>query len=116
MLGGTVGYFAFRLAEREGYFAIALVGACIALGAGFFARRRHLGWGLAVGVLAVAATAVVEWQHSYRADETFWSFVAHFGSLSTKSKLSYLAVGLAGVWFGSGRDRRPSATGGRPQG
>lgn len=106
ILGGATGYLVFRLLEGRGYFAIAVVGACLAVGAGLGARRRHFGWGLLIGVLAIAVTAVVEWRHTMRAEESFWNFVTHPGSLSVKSQWSYVVVGLAGVWFGMGRRRR----------
>lgn len=104
--GGAIGYLTFRWIESEGYSAIAIVGICVALGGGLAARRRHFGWGLVVALLALVATALVQWRHSFHADASFWSFVGHVDSLDSKSKMSYLAVGLAGLWFGMGRNRR----------
>ncbi|MEZ5964789.1 MAG: hypothetical protein R3F56_13165 [Planctomycetota bacterium] len=106
--GGGIGYLAFRALEDQGFLAVAVVGAGVALGGGLLARSRRIGWGVFVAILAVVATAVVEWKHSFRADESFASFVTNVGSLSTRSKLSYLAVALAGLWFGAGRPRRAS--------
>lgn len=107
-LGGAIGYGAFLLIEAQEYRALAVVGACLAIGAGLGATRRRLGWGVIIAVLAVVVTILVEWHHyPFRSDESLTYFVTHIASVSTNSKITYAAVAAAGLWFGMGRNRRP---------
>ncbi len=106
-VGGAIGYGAFLLVEAQEVRALAIVGACLALGAGLAAPCRRLMWGVVIGILAVVVTMFVEWHHyPFRSDESLAYFVTHIASLSNKSKLTYALVGAAGLWFGMGRNRR----------
>lgn len=87
--------------------ALALVGACLAIGAGLGASRRAVAWGIAIAVIAVGVTILVEWyHHPFRSDESLSYFVTHIGSTSNNSKITYALVAVAGLWFGMGRNRR----------
>jgi len=109
VVGGAIGYGVFRILEVLELRFLGVVGVGLALGAGFFATRRHIGWGLVFMVVAFVVSVVIEWYHHPFPREALSDYFLHFWGLSWRSKANHLAAAAAGLWFGSGRTRRPRA-------
>ena len=107
IVGSVVGLLAYWIALRNGYHLLVAVGASLGIGCGWMGRRRSLAWGTGTAVLAVAFSIVIEWHFlPFSADDSFRYFMGHLGDLPVKSKISLIAVGIIGFYFGMGRNRK----------
>lgn len=104
ILGGILGYFAFRWLARHGYYGLAIPGALLGLGASLAARAKSLPLGIACGIAALALGILAEWlAFPFVKDKSFTFFLTHLHHLSSPTLLM-LALGTAlAFWFGQGR-------------
>jgi hypothetical protein len=105
-LGGVVvGYFAFFLLARLGFYGLVLPGALLGIGCGALSGGKANLLGIACGLLAVLAGVFTEWRFApFNKDDSFAYFVTHVGDLGTLTLASIAAGGLFGFWFGRGRE------------
>jgi hypothetical protein len=96
--GGTLGYFAFFWIATQGFYALALPGALLGLGAGILTNRSIL---VAVGC-GLAATALglfTEWRFApFRDDDSLGYFLMHVSALKPITVVMILVGGLIGFW------------------
>jgi hypothetical protein len=104
ILGGLLGYLAFRWLYSQGFYGLMLPGVLLGLGAGLAARGTSQALGIVCGVAALALGTYAEWSVApFRQDSSLWFFITHMHHLSGV-KLLMLVLGAAcGYWFGRGR-------------
>ena len=105
-LGGVVGYFLFQFLLARQFYALALPGAMVGLGAGLLARGRSQALGAICAAAAILLAIVIEWQRApFKADGSFLYFVTHLHRWDGATvKFVMIAVGaLCAYWFGRGR-------------
>lgn len=104
LLGAVVGYLVFGWLVQSGFYALALPGATIGLGAGLLARGRSFALGVICLLLAAAIGLFLEWKHfPFRADPSLAYFMTHLGELKVFTWILY-GLGLVfAFWFGRGR-------------
>jgi hypothetical protein len=106
VVGGVVGYFLFQLLRSQNFYALALPGAMIGLGAGLLARGRSQVLAVSCAVAAVILAIVIEWLRApFVKDGSLLYFVIHLHQMEGASvKLLMIGVGaLCAYWFGQGR-------------
>lgn len=97
LAGGVLGYFAFRWIATQGYYALALPGGLLGLGAGY-GKNRSLTVAVVCGLAALALGVFAEWRfRPFVADESFSFFLRHLTDLSPITLLM-IALG-AGIGF-----------------
>ena len=104
VVGGTVGYFAFGWALREGFYALALPGALLGLGAGMASRVHSNLLGAICGVAALVLSVFSEWSwRPFGADGSLSYFLSNLSQLTSMTWLMIVVGTLFGFWFGQGR-------------
>jgi len=115
VLGGTLAYFVTGWLARQGFYAMALPGVGIGLGAGLLATKRCMGVAIVSGLMALALGIFTEWKNfpfikdaSRGSDDSLAYFIRHLGDLRP---LTMIMIGLgtfAGYWFAltTGRKRQ----------
>jgi len=96
--GGLFGYFAFFWIAQQGFYAIALPGGLLGLGAGYANCRRR--WPSVVcGVLALMFSLYTEWKFApFLKDESLSYFLFHIHE-KAPIKLLMIAIGTGiGFW------------------
>src|SRR6266487_261042 len=101
-LGGAAGYFITGWVLRQGFYALALPGACLGLGAGLLVRKRCQGLAIVCGLLALALGLFTDWMYFRWPDPSLGYFLRHLGDLPPL-KLILIGLGtLGGYWFALG--------------
>src|SRR5437660_218101 len=97
-VGGALGYFAFFWAARQGFYAVALPGGLLGLGAGVVPNRSIL-VAVACGLTATALGLFAEYRSApFVQDDSLGFFLAHVPDLQPVT-LALVAVGaLIGFW------------------
>ena len=97
-LGGIVGYCAFFWIEHQGFYALALPGGLLGLGAAW-RPNRSLAVAIVCGVAALTLGIFTEWMYRpFKADHSFAYFVTHVWQLKPLTLL-IIAIGTAvGFW------------------
>ena len=102
-VGGAAGYFVTGWLVRQGFYAMALPGVGIGLGAGLLVTKRCPGVAVVCGLFALALGVFAEWKNfPFIADHSFGYFLRHVGELRP---LTLILIGLgtlAGYWFALG--------------
>ena len=106
--GGAAGYFITGWLAKQGFYAMALPGVGVGLGAGLLVTKRCPGVAIVCGLLALALGVFTEWRNFpwLRPHESFGYFLRH---LSDLRPLTLIMIGLgtlAGYWFALGAGRR----------
>jgi hypothetical protein len=102
-IGGVLGYFAFTWILKQGFYAIALPGALVGAGGGWFARGPSWPRGLACGAAGIALGIFAEWSTSpFEKDESFAYFLTHLHHLRGITLIMIGVGGLLAYWFGKG--------------
>lgn len=105
VVGGALGFFAFQLLTREGFYGLILPGAALGLGCGALSGGKSNGLAVLCGVLAAVLGIVTEWWFfPFVADGSFLYFAAHLQDLRVTTLISISAGALFGFWFGRGRE------------
>ena len=98
--GGAVGSFAFGWLARQGFYALALPGVMLGLGASWLSRGCPKPLAIGCGVMALALGIFAEWKHfPFVKDNSFIYFVTHLLDLRPFTLLMLALGGLAGFWF-----------------
>lgn len=98
--GGALGYFAFVWIAHQGFYAVALPGTLLGMGASLFARERSLSLSILCGVLALGLGLFSEWNmFPLAADPSLGYFLGHLQDLRPLSWIMLLLGGAAGAYF-----------------
>jgi hypothetical protein len=99
LLGGALGYFVFFWIVRQGFYALALPGGLLGLGAGIVTNRSV--WvAVACGSLAVALGVFTEYRFApFKDDKSFTFFLAHVGQLAPITLVMIGLGGFIGFWI-----------------
>jgi hypothetical protein len=110
LAGGIAGYFAFGWLAGQGFYALALPGVLVGVGAGWFPRDRSMPLAIGCGILSLVLGVVAEWKHfPFAKDESFVYFLSHLPDLRPFTLLM-LAVGtFAGFWFAWRAGSKPAS-------
>ncbi len=104
-VGGAIGYFLFMWIARQGFYALALPGSLIGIGAGAVTGRRSVVLAAVCGFAALALGLFTEWRFEpFAADKSLGYFVGHIFSLQP---ITLLMVGVGVVvasYLGLGRN------------
>jgi hypothetical protein len=97
-VGGAIGYWLFLYLAGRGYYALALPGGILGIGAGVFRCSSRL-TPLTCALLALALGVFTQWRYQpFAQDAGLGFFIAHFGDLPAAT-LGMIAVGtFAGFW------------------
>lgn len=99
-VGGVLGYLAFGWLAGQGFYALALPGVLLGLGATVLARRRSMALAVACGVLALALGVFAEWKHfPFAKDDSLNYFVTHLFDLRPFTLIMIGLGGFGGFWF-----------------
>ncbi|MEQ9410837.1 MAG: hypothetical protein RIK87_24205 [Fuerstiella sp.] len=102
--GAVLGFLAFSMLLKIGFYGMVLPGAMVGLGCGAQARGRSNVLGVVAAVMAIALSLWIEWHFfPFNADDSLGYFLRNVGDLKTATKLTIAAGGFAGFWFGRGR-------------
>ena len=100
VLGGAAGYFIFGWLTGQGFYAVALPGVLLGMGAGWLGRGNSIAFALACGVLGLGLGVFSEWaQFPFIKDPSFGYFLAHFLDLKPISLIMISLGGAAAFWF-----------------
>jgi hypothetical protein len=103
--GAAVGFFAFFLLVRLGFYALVLPGAVLGIGCGACSGGKSTQLGALCAVLGVGAGIFTEWRFApFIKDASFAYFIVHLQDLGTTTLVSIAVGGLLAFWFGRGRD------------
>jgi len=98
--GGVLGYFAFGWLAQQGFYAVALPGVFLGIGAGLLAGRRSLTLAVVCGIVALALGVFAEWKHfPFIKDASFGYFISHLSDLKPVTQLLIALGGIGGAWF-----------------
>jgi hypothetical protein len=99
-IGGVAGYFAFGWLAGQGFYALALPGVLLGLGAAVLAKIRSMALAVACGILALALGIFAEWKHfPFAKDDSFTYFVSHLFDLRPFTLIMIGLGGFGGFWF-----------------
>lgn len=110
LVGGSLGFLAFRWAYSQGFYAMILPGALLGLGCGLLAQHRSIPRGIVCGVAALLLGLYTEWQY-FESDDSFLYMLTHVYRLRPLT-LGMIGLGTAfAFWFGkdAGFRRGPKA-------
>ena len=115
-MGGVLGYFAFGWLAGQGFYALALPGVLLGLGAGVVGKRRSMGMATVCGILAVAFGVFAEWKHfPFAKDDSLTYFVTHLFDLRPLTLIMIGLGGFAAFWFARpAAGPKQTALGGNP--
>lgn len=100
VLGGGAGYFIFGWLAGQGFYAVALPGVLLGVGAGWLGRGNSTAFSLGCGVLGLGLGVFSEWaQFPFIKDSSFGYFIRHFLDLKPISLLMISLGGAAAFWF-----------------
>lgn len=101
--GGIVGGFICKLLASQGFYAGLIPGAMVGLGFALAARKGHLLFGVASGILGLVAGLATEWQ-VFHADQSFFESVVQ---LKTEGIVTWVMLGVGTLFaFSFGRGSR----------
>jgi hypothetical protein len=118
LVGGTLGYFAFFWIVAQGFYALALPGGLLGLGAGLVPNRSR-SVAIVCGFLAIALGVYTEYHfRPFKADKSLSYFLSHLFDLQPLTLLMIAVGGLIGFWIPFRRQERgqPRLAAGRPPG
>ena len=97
MLGGIAGaiagIFICKFLADQGYYAGVVPGALVGLGFSMAAKRGHLGFGVASGILGLLAGLIAEWQLFHSDD----SFLHSIQDLQNEGIVTWIMLGLGTI-------------------
>ena len=104
-VGGAVGYFAFGWLLNQGFYAVALPGVLLGIGAGMLPQRQSIAFSIMCGVAALVLGLLAEWRYvPYIADKSLRYFLEHLPDLQPVTMIMIALGSFAGFWF----SRKPS--------
>ena len=104
VVGGAAGYFVYKWALSQGFYALAIPGAFLGFGFGLAGRRRNLTFGIICLVLAFGLSLFAEWStFPFKADPSLWFFMTHLHLLKP---LTWVMIAIGSIIaFTTGRGR-----------
>jgi hypothetical protein len=110
LAGGILGYFGFFWIASQGFYALALPGGLLGLGAGIVKNRSIL-VAVSCGLAATALGLFTEWRYApFIDDDSLAYFLAHVYQLKPITLVMILVGGLIGFWIPYSRKAsKPSA-------
>ncbi|MCZ6690856.1 MAG: hypothetical protein O7H41_14785 [Planctomycetota bacterium] len=110
LIGGGLGVLAYWVALRNGFDALAFVAVGPGVGSDLAARRRSLPWGLAIALVSVALSVLINWLFlPFAVDGSLGYFLSHLGHLPLRTHLTFVAAAGIGFYFGMGRHPKKRA-------
>jgi hypothetical protein len=110
--GGVLGYLAFGWLAAQGFYALALPGVLLGLGAAVLAKKRSMPMAVACGILALGLGGFAEWKHfPFAKDDSLAYFLTQLADLRPLT-LIFICLGcFGGFWFArpAARPRQPAA-------
>lgn len=104
VVGGIVGFFIYQWLFNNGYSGPVVPPACVGLGFGLAARKRHIAFGFISAVLAVGATMFTVWKIRLVDGTSFTDFLEWYMDKNTFGWVM-VAIGIAMAFsFGMGRE------------
>ena len=104
ILGGMLGYYAFRWLGRQGLYALVLPGTMVGLGFGVCSGIRSPWGGIACGIAGVAYGLFTEWHwFPWPNDQSLGYFLTHLHKLQPLTIILILLGGFFSGWLGLGR-------------
>ncbi len=105
--GAIVGYFLFRWALGQGFYAMVVPGACLGLGAHLASPTRSTARGIVLGIAALLFGVFVDCRTNLPPFDDLRHYFTHISGVSQMSLLMIVVGGVVGFWWG--RDRSPWA-------
>ncbi len=104
VIGGAVGFYAFKWLLTQGYYGLALPAILLGIGFSMCARRPMFLGGMFCAILGLVLMIYSEWYTSpFIKDESLGFFLQNLTELQSVTKI-FMALGSAGAfWFGRGR-------------
>lgn len=104
VIGGVIGFFAFKWLLAQGYYGLALPAILLAIGFSMGARRSMVFGGVFCAIAGLALMVFSEWYTSpFVLDESLGFFLSNLTELQPVT-LIFIAVGTAAAfWFGRGQ-------------
>jgi hypothetical protein len=113
--GGTLGFFLFGWAVKQGFYAMIVPGALLGLGCAVLARHPSRIRGAVCGVAGLLLGFYTEWSFfPFDADDRLSYFSTHVHQLTPLSLLMIGLGGLSAYWFGKDAGYRPTFGGRKP--
>jgi hypothetical protein len=98
--GGGLGYLAFGWLAAQGFYALALPGVFLGLGAAVLAKKRSTPLAVVCGALALALGVFAEWKHfPFAKDDSLTYFLTHLADLRPLTLILIGLGGFGGFWF-----------------
>ena len=98
IVGGVFGYFAFFWISRQGFYAVALPGTFLGIGAGAV-TNRSIFVAIVSGIAATLLGIFTEWKFApLIADESFGYFVTHLQHLQIMTLIMIAIGGAVGFY------------------
>ena len=105
VVGALVGWLIFAWLLGFGMYAMILPGALVGLGVGIGSRSFSVGLGVFAALAAIALGVFLEWKYlPFVADESLSYFLKNVLQINPIHLLMIVAGGVAGYWFGQGRE------------
>jgi hypothetical protein len=102
--GGTLGYFAFFLLARQGFYGLVLPGGLLGLGCGLLSGGKSDALGIVCALLGLMLGLFTEWRFApFIVNASLSYFITHIQDLNSTTLLLVAAGGGFGYWFGRGR-------------
>jgi hypothetical protein len=96
----VLGYLAFGWLAAQGFYALALPGVLLGLGAGVLAKQRTMALAVACGLLALALGVFAQWKHfPFVKDDSLAYFLTHLTDLRPLTLILIGLGGFGGFWF-----------------
>jgi hypothetical protein len=109
-VGGTVGYFLFFWAAKQGYYALILPGGLLGFAAGMV-KCKSIAVAILCGLSALALGFYAEWRFApFVADKSFGYFATHLLELKPVTLIMVAIGGLIGFWAPFQQSRRTVAS------
>lgn len=103
LIGSAIGPPVFLWIASQGFYAVALPGAFVGVGAGIGIRHRSHLFAAACGVWAAFICVYSEWKFGpFIADDSFSYFLRNLGELKPITLIMILFGAALGYWFSLG--------------
>ena len=99
LVGGAIGYLAFRWLLGLGLYLLPLPGALLGVAAGF-GKGKSMPLAVACSALALLVGLLTQWDYSpFPQDPGLWFFVTNLHQLPIRAILSILLGAFLGFWL-----------------
>ena len=110
LIGGLVGFVAFKWLLGQGFYGLLLPGGLLGMGAGMLKTPTNI-IAVVCGILALAFGLVAEWSaFPFSADESLAYFLMHFYDLKPITLIMIVLGGAIGFYIPFRRGERSSAS------